>query len=262
MTKRYIEPTFVTRQMDLRQIDQAIQKLKRRIDDVKSLSVNLVDYREQEKDNVESNVITTICEIFGESSREAQEHKHFSIWHGGINLGDSADRRQQKFLAGIPEAIKLLNGLIGRLEEKKLDLSEAPESLFNTVLDGMSLHPKIFAAAESLYKTAHYREAVFEASKTMIAMVKEKSGMNIDGEKLMKHVFSVNNPILSFNSIADETEKDEQRGMMDLYSGCVTAVRNTRGHAFPKDSPQRALEYLCFISLLANRLEETFLTKK
>ncbi len=73
----------------------------------------------------------------------------------------------------------------------------------------------------------------------------------------MTTVFSVKNPVLAFNDLSDQSDRDEQEGMMHLYVGAVLAVRNPRRHAFPGDSPRRALEYIVMLSMLASRLEET-----
>ena len=73
----------------------------------------------------------------------------------------------------------------------------------------------------------------------------------------MRTVFSRNDPVLAFNNLTDQSDQDEQEGMMHLFEGAVLGIRNPRGHDFLADSPERALEYICLISLLANRLEET-----
>jgi Protein of unknown function (Hypoth_ymh) len=62
-------------------------------------------------------------------------------------------------------------------------------------------------------------------------LVKVKSGKtDIEGAPLMQSVFSVNNPILAFNGLADQSDRDEQQGMMQLYAGAVMAIRNPGGH--------------------------------
>lgn len=72
----------------------------------------------------------------------------------------------------------------------------------------------------------------------------------------MTEVFSKNNPILAFNDLSKQSELDEQQGMMHLFQGAVLAVRNPRGHDFPNDSHERAMEYISFISMLANFVAE------
>ena len=72
----------------------------------------------------------------------------------------------------------------------------------------------------------------------------------------MRAVFSKNDPVLAFNDLKDQTDLDEQEGMMHLFEGAVLGIRNPGGHAFPEGPEQRAIEYLSFLSLLAYRVQE------
>jgi len=71
----------------------------------------------------------------------------------------------------------------------------------------------------------------------------------------MRTVFSVNNPGLRLNDLSDQTDKDEQEGMMHLFEGAVLALRNPRAHALFDESPELALDYIGLLSLLAKRLD-------
>jgi uncharacterized protein (TIGR02391 family) len=72
----------------------------------------------------------------------------------------------------------------------------------------------------------------------------------------MRTVFSPRDPILAFNDLSDQSDQDEQEGMMHLFEGAVLGIRNPRGHVFLDDAPGRALEYIMLLSLLANLVEE------
>ena len=73
----------------------------------------------------------------------------------------------------------------------------------------------------------------------------------------MQAVFSVKNPILTFNSLQSDTDKSEQQGMMFLYAGAILGLRNPRAHEIVKDDPQKALELIAFLSFLAKSLDRT-----
>jgi len=90
-------------------------------------------------------------------------------------------------------------------------------------------------------------------------LVKEKScRKDLDGKSLMQHVFSVNNPILKFNELSTQTDRDEQEGFMYLFSGAMLGIRNPKGHEnIVQNDMYKALEYLMLASLLCKRLEET-----
>lgn len=153
---------------------------------------------------------------------------------------------------------KLLRGLIAKLEEKLLDFEADPVGQARVVFEGMNLHPRIAAVCSDLYKNGHYSQAVFDASKALVNFVKERSGRyDLDGVPLMTKVFSKNNPTLAFNILSDQSDKDEQEGMMHLFMGAVLGVRNPRGHSFLSDSPEDALEFIGLLSLLANRVEKS-----
>ena len=107
-----------------------------------------------------------------------------------------------------------------------------------------------------------FSNAVFDASKALINYVKERSARHdLDGATLVRTVFSKNDPILAFNDLKEQSDFDEQEGLMHLFEGAVLGVRNPRGHSFLDDSPERALEYLAFLSLLAHRLQKARRTK-
>ena len=124
-------------------------------------------------------------------------------------------------------------------------------------LEYLNLHPRIADVAADLFRDGYHWEAVFAASKALVNYVKERSGQHqLDGAPLMRTVFSRNNPVLAFSDLVDQTDADEQEGMMHLYEGVVLGIRNPGGHAFPEGPEQRAVEYLSLISLLAYRVQE------
>ena len=103
----------------------------------------------------------------------------------------------------------------------------------------------------------HPWEAVFAASKALINYIKDRSGRHdLDGAPLVREVFSRNNPVMAFNDLANQTDSDEQEGMMHLFEGAVLAVRNPGGHSFPEGPEQRAIEYISLLSLLAYQVQE------
>ena len=66
----------------------------------------------------------------------------------------------------------------------------------------------------------NYFHAVFEAAKGLAQRIREESGVDGDGASLVDQVFSVNQPILAFNTLQTETEKSEHKGFAALLKGC------------------------------------------
>lgn len=252
-------PPIILKDFTPDEIDRGIEKLKRRIKDVQSLDPNKIPYNDTVVRNIEHKIRETIREVFGPQSPEFKRYGYHAIWSGGTYINMPRSESQSCFAKGIPESIKMLEGLISWLEEKRIDIGVDPTARAQTAFQGMDLHPRIASVCSDLYKDNHYANAVFDASKALINFVKEKSGQHdLDGAPLMRTVFSRNNPILAFNSLSNQSEQDEQEGMMHLFEGAVLAIRNPRGHSFPYDSPERALEYIGLLSLLANRFEEAW----
>lgn len=248
------------------QIDAAIRKLERRIQDIEAIGADGVRHRDARVQNVQHSIRDTIQEIFGSGSQQLDRHRYFKVDNAphiaGTNfddLGELEERRQAKFVEGISGAITRIRGLIDHLDEKREELAK-PEAAPRVAFEGRSLHPAIGEAATDLYRDGHYAQAVFEAGKALVALVKETSGdtMNRDGSDLMQAVFSPKNPMLAFSELIDQTDRSEQQGMMFLYAGAVMAIRNPGGHRVGFiETPQRALQYLELLSLLAERVGDT-----
>jgi hypothetical protein len=65
----------------------------------------------------------------------------------------------------------------------------------------------------------------------------------------MEKAFSPSNPILKFNDLSDQSR------FTMMFSGAVSGLRNPRAHGFIHDDPERALEFIAFVSLLAKLLD-------
>jgi hypothetical protein len=235
------QPPDVRQFRTVAEIETTITKLKRRIADIERLRTENIRHDDDRVENVEHAVRDTILEEFGKDSPEFQRHAYFKVddgprlvrsdFFGGVGDWDAQD--QQRLIAAIPGAMSRVEGLIERLQEKKADLGEpsiAPRAAFQ----GRKLNPAIVAAAAALYLDGHYPQAVFEAGKTLVALVKAKSGkFDVDGAPRMQAVFSVNNPILAFNNLAGSVRSRRAAG----HDAAVRRRRN--GHSKPWRSPRR-----------------------
>lgn len=241
------------------EIDRAIKKLQRRIEELKALDVRVAALQDTGADNfVISNVRETIRELFGAQSPEFHEHGKIWLWAGGMNMEMSDGEIVQATERGRNKVVTILNGLIDRLNEKREGLSEGGSLPPRAILEHLNLHPRIADVARDLFLDGHPWEAVFAASKALVNYVKERSNQHqMDGATLVRTVFSRKKPILAFNDLVDQTDHDEQEGMMHLFEGVIMGIRNPGGHSFPEGPQQRTEEYLSLISLLAYRVQES-----
>jgi uncharacterized protein (TIGR02391 family) len=229
------------------EIDRAITKLKNRIDVVKNLDPRQIRYDDQRVYNVQDAISNTILDVFGPNSPEHNRNGHIRIRHGPMYTGISPEECQQQFAEGIPRTVTLIEGLIQNLEEKRANLGDDLVARVREAFDGMDLHPRLAAVSVDLFRDGHYRNAVLDASVALMNFVKEKSRRHdLDGAVLMRTVFSKNNPILAFNELQDQSELDEQEGLMHLFEGAALFLRNPRAHDLSPDSPEEALEFIGF----------------
>jgi uncharacterized protein (TIGR02391 family) len=150
-----------------------------------------------------------------------------------------------------------LEAIFDKRKTELINSSTSHKSL--DYFDLIQIHPEIRQVSEKLYKDGSYAESIRAAYIQLTHMVKQKSGRNdLDGKPLMLTVFSVNDPVLKFNELKTQEERDEQEGFMHLYAGASQGIRNPKAHTntIQKD-PIRTLEYLTFASFLCKRLEDT-----
>ena len=256
--RRWPEPPPIEiRQFRSREeIDLAIERLRRRAEEVRGLDPRQVPHEDQRVRNVEQNISNAILEVFGPHSPEYRDHQYHRIWHGGMYVNMSDEYIQQCFANGIPQTVTMLDGLIGRLEERRAEMGQDVAARVRTAFEGLELHSRIAAVTTELYRNGHYRNAVLDAAVALVNFVKEKSRRHdLDGAPLMRTVFSRNDSILAFNDLREQSDQDEQEGMMHLFEGAVLALRNPRAHTLSDDSPEQALDYIAFLSLLAKHVE-------
>lgn len=245
------------------EIDLAINKLRKRLDEVKTLDPKHIAYNNQEVYNIEHRVRDTILEVFGNNSTEYDRHKYFQTRYGILsgdvyieNIAYRENALQEQFADGIPRAVSLVEGLIKSLEEKQSDFGSDIQTRLRGVFNDLDLHPRIASVSADLFRDSHYRNAVLDAAVALVNFVKVKSRRyDLDGADLMRKVFSKNNPILAFNELRDQSEFDEQEGLMHLFEGAVLALRNPRAHQLVQDTPEEALEYIGFLGFLAKLLD-------
>jgi uncharacterized protein (TIGR02391 family) len=169
----------------------------------------------------------------------------------------SAHQLVQVKIAGQAQTLGKINGLINALRERREDYESGDRPAPSSYFEKLNLHPRIADVARELFLDGHHFEAVFAGAKALVNFVKERSGRHdLDGAPLVRTVFSKNSPALAFNDLTDQTDMDQQEGLMHLFEGAVLGIRNPGGHSFPEGSEQRAIEYISLLSLLAYLVQE------
>lgn len=117
--------------------------------------------------------------------------------------------------------------------------------------------PEIRKSCLKLFRDGHNEIAIANAYKAVNNYVKKKSSLTgKDGVPLMQAAFSANNPMIKLNNLSNTSEIDEQIGYMNIFAGCMAAIRNPRIHEDNyDDSDETTYKLLLFADHLIQKLE-------
>lgn len=121
--------------------------------------------------------------------------------------------------------------------------------------DERNIHPDIATVSLKLFDDGHYSQATFEAFKLLDKKVKDVSGIQDSGYKLMMAAFNEANPKIKLNDLLTTSDKDEQMGFRYVFAGSMSAIRNPRGHDIRTDPIDLCLDHLSFASVLLRTIE-------
>ncbi|MCB1544516.1 MAG: TIGR02391 family protein [Methylobacteriaceae bacterium] len=242
------------------QAKAGIAKVRRRLDELKQLDIRTLTNEQGEAvlAGFANKINVTLREIYGVATVEYDEYKissfmpHFVFYVSGMDISVRGNLGEIK--GKIERAIVQLTTIVEILTEQAGETSDdGNRALF--AYERLELHPEIARAASQLYRDAHYANAVEAAVKSLNVLVRQRSGLEADGSTLMERAFNPANPIMKFNELQNQSDRDEQKGFMFMFAGAVAGLRNPRAHGFIKDDPERALEFIAFVSLLAKLLD-------
>lgn len=235
----------------------AIPKIERRIKDLQDFDVNSVPKQfSPEVKALETKLDQFLSDLYPQDTLEYDKYKssitNIDLRSFNIMSETPIDKVRYHIIESIARAISVLESIkeyfVETLEDAGVLGSVKPIKAY----EGLELHPVIAKASSNLYKDGHYANAVEDSVKALNNLVRLNSGVeDKDGTQLMEYVFSPKNPILKINELKDQSDLDEQKGFMSLFSGAVSGLRNPRAHKIIKDDPEMALEFIAFISLLA-----------
>lgn len=117
--------------------------------------------------------------------------------------------------------------------------------------------PEIRKNCLKLFKDGHNEMAIANAYKAVNNYVKKKSSLTSkDGVALMQAAFSATTPKIKLNNLSNTSETDEQSGYMNIFAGCMAAIRNPRIHEDNyNDSEETTYKLLLFADHLIQKLE-------
>jgi uncharacterized protein (TIGR02391 family) len=188
---------------------------------------------------------------FGKPHGNAHEMTtKFTHYHGALYMNMPQHFYEQEHHKDMLQKKAILESCIEQLEILAPPAAQVAAGQYQ-------FHTDIERVSGELFRDGHYKQAALEAYIRIIDEVKQRSGLNADGDSLMNQAFGCDNrvPVLKFNTLATDAERDEQKGIMFLFKGIV-GLRNSKAHSNRLfNDPLRAHEYLATASLLMRLLE-------
>ena len=125
------------------------------------------------------------------------------------------------------------------------------------LFDALITDSKLKNATHNLFYNGHYAQAIEMSYKYVNNLVKSIANeKKRDGADLMTYVFYENNPIIKLNELDNASERDEQKGFMFIFTGCMIGIRNPRAHEDEWiDTEETALYLISFANYLVTRLK-------
>lgn len=113
--------------------------------------------------------------------------------------------------------------------------------------------------AKSRFDSGHPADAVEAAFKEVNSRVKEhvrqSTGEELDGAKLMNLAFSPIKPIIILDDLETDSGKNIQQGYMQIFAGAMIGIRNPAAHANTEMEKDEAISLIHMASTLLNKFE-------
>lgn len=131
----------------------------------------------------------------------------------GVTLGDDGKARWSPKADNLDDALHRADRLQATLKNRQV-------------------HEDVLKYCRAELLQENYFHAVFEATKSIAAKLRDMTGLTSDGAELAQAAFSLPKdgtpPLLAINPLATDTDKGEQRGFVNLVVGLFGTVRNRR----------------------------------
>ena len=119
----------------------------------------------------------------------------------------------------------------------------------------LEIDARLVAAIRSTYDVGNYTGAIIAAIQLLSDLIRNKSGLDADGQTLAGQAFGGANPIIKLSALRTESERDEQKGVEFLLRGIYTGIRNPRSHELKEDTADTANATIAFVNWLIRLIE-------
>ena len=107
------------------------------------------------------------------------------------------------------------------------------------------------------YNSENYTSAVLDSIQFIGDLIRDKSGLETDGNNLVGQAFGGKNPKIKLNRLQTETDQNIQKGIESILRGIYSAFRNPRSHTKFEDSEDAANSIIIFINHLLGLIDKS-----
>ena len=107
------------------------------------------------------------------------------------------------------------------------------------------------------YNSENYTGAVLDSIQFIGDLIREKSGLETDGNNLIGQAFGGKNPKIKLNKLQTESEQNIQKGVESTLRGLYSAFRNPRSHTKFVDTEVDSDAIIIFVNHLLKLIDKS-----
>lgn len=127
------------------------------------------------------------------------------------------------------------------------------------------VHPNVLRCCLPELLTESCYPAVYEAVRGLEELIREKTGLNLEGVELVEQAFGLRiGPLLAFNTLQSEAEHAEHLAISGLIKNMVSVFKGTSAvemHSAWALGETEAIDLLTMASMLHRRIDHAVLTR-
>ena len=119
------------------------------------------------------------------------------------------------------------------------------------------IQPELWEAIFNSYNAGNYAHSISDAMHYVSNVLRDKAGVDGDGANLVGQALGGESPRLKVIRLETETERNVQKGLIQLLNGLYLAVRNPRSHEQIEDSQETADAIIYFVDYILTILQQS-----
>ena len=116
---------------------------------------------------------------------------------------------------------------------------------------------ELWEAIQKNYESENYTGSILDAIFKLTDTIRNKTGLEGDGTSLIGQAFGGDDPRIKLNKLQTDSEKDIQKGVLEILRGIYTGIRNPRSHDAMIDDKLSADAIIIFVNYLLKLIDQS-----